>query len=369
VRVLFTFVGGAGHFDPLVPVARAMDAAGHTVAFSAHPLMVPIVELWGFTAYATAPDDRPPPARRPLREVSLERELRDMREKFAGHHARVRAAGILALCADWRPDLLVRDETDFGCTVAAERLGVPCATVLITAFGTLVRPEVVGEPLDALRAEHGLPPDPQLAALDGDLVISPFPPGFREPDSPLPASARSMRLVDVGRGCEDGAVYFTLGTVFNLESGDLFTRVLEGLRGLDVIATVGPQIDPAELGDQPENIRVERYIPQAEVLPRCRAMVSHGGSGAILGALAHGLPMVLIPMGADQPLNAARAAELELARVLDSVRATPADVSAAVADVLERPGYRRAAERMRDELEALPGVEHAVGLLEDLAVR
>ena len=47
----------------------------------------------------------------------------------------------------------------------------------------------------------------------------------------------------------------------------------------------------------------------------------------------------------------------------------PADIRAAVADVLERPGYRRAAERMRDELAALPGVEHAVGLLEALAVR
>jgi MGT family glycosyltransferase len=239
--------------------------------------------------------------------------------------------------------------------------------VLITAFGTLVRPEVVGEPLDGLRAEHGLPPDPQLAALDGDLVISPFPPSFREPASPLPDTARAVRLMDIGRGSDNGPVYFTLGTVFNIESGDLFTRVLEGLRGLDVIATVGPQIDPAELGDQPPNVRVERYIPQAEVLPRCRAMVSHGGSGAILGALAHGLPMVLIPMGADQPLNAARAAELKVARVLDAVRATPADVRVAVAGVLAR--LRRAAERMRNELAALPGVEHAVSLLEDLTRR
>jgi UDP:flavonoid glycosyltransferase YjiC (YdhE family) len=79
--------------------------------------------------------------------------------------------------------------------------------------------------------------------------------------------------------------------------------------------------------------------------------------------------MVLIPMGADQPLNAARAADLGVARVLDAVRTTPADVRAAVAGVLERPGFRRAAERMRNELAALPGVEHAVDLLEDLTRR
>jgi UDP:flavonoid glycosyltransferase YjiC (YdhE family) len=367
--VLFTFAGGAGHFDPLVPIARAAEAAGHTVAFTAHPLMVPIVELRGFTAYATAPDDRAPPGRRPLREVSLQREDRDMRERFAGVHARVRAGGILALCGEWRPDVLVRDEADFGCAIAAERLGLPCANVLSAAAGSQVRPEVVAEPLDALRAEHGLAGDPDLAALAGGLVISPFPPSLRDPAFPLPAGARSLRLTATVSGTPDGPVYFTLGTVFNLECGDLFARVLEGLRDRDAIVTTGPQIDPAELGEQPPNVRVAQYIPQAEVLPRCSAVVSHGGSGSTLGALAHGLPMVLIPLGADQPLNAARAAGLGVARVLDAVRATPADVREAVTAVLEQPGYRAAAERLRDELAALPGIEHAVELLEDLTRR
>jgi UDP:flavonoid glycosyltransferase YjiC (YdhE family) len=55
--------------------------------------------------------------------------------------------------------------------------------------------------------------------------------------------------------------------------------------------------------------------------------------------------------------------------VLDAVRATPADVREAIAAVLEQPGYRAAAERLRDELAALPGIEHAVGLLEDLIRR
>jgi UDP:flavonoid glycosyltransferase YjiC (YdhE family) len=367
VRVLFTFIGGAGHFDPLVPVARAMREAGHEVAFSAHPLMVPIVELWGFTAFATAPDDRPAPQRRPLLPVCIEREERDLREKFAGHHARVRADGIRAFCADWRPDLLVRDEADFGCAIAAERLGVACATVLIMAFGTLVRPDVVADALDAVRAEHGLAPDPQLAALERDLVLCPFPPSFRDPAFPLPAGGHAVRLADVGHGDEQGPIYFTLGTVFNLESGDLFTRVLDGLRGREVVATVGPQVDPAELGRRPPGVRVERYLPQAEVLPHCRAVVSHAGSGTVLGALAHGLPMLLIPIGADQPLNAARARELGVALTLDAIAANPGDVRAAIDDLLGHEDHRRAAERMRDELALLPGVEHAVELLERLA--
>jgi MGT family glycosyltransferase len=164
-------------------------------------------------------------------------------------------------------------------------------------------------------------------------------------------------------------VYFTLGTVFNLESGDLFGRVLAGLSALpvNVLATVGLQIDPAEFGPQPTNVRIERYIPQALILPHCDLVVSHGGSGSVGGALAHGLPMVLIPMGADQPLNADRVVDLGLGRVLDAVAATPDDVRAAAADVLGDGRYRRAAERLRDEMADWPGPGYAVGLLEGMS--
>ena len=83
----------------------------------------------------------------------------------------------------------------------------------------------------------------------------------------------------------------------------------------------------------------------------------------MLGALAHGLPQVLIPMGADQPLNAARSKTLGLARVLDPVEATPEQVREAVAAVLAEPGYRTAAERLYAEFAALPGAAAAVQLL------
>jgi MGT family glycosyltransferase len=183
----------------------------------------------------------------------------------------------------------------------------------------------------------------------------------------LPPTARTYRPFAGRPPRHDGppTVYFTLGTVFNLESGDLFERVLAGLAGLeaDVVATVGAEIDPAELGPLPPHVRVERFLPQAEVLLRSSAVVSHGGSGSVLGALAHGLPQVLIPMGADQPLNASRCEELGLARVLDPVAATAASVREAVTAVLAGPGYRAAAERLQREFAALPGPEFAVGQL------
>jgi UDP:flavonoid glycosyltransferase YjiC (YdhE family) len=311
-----------------------------------------------------------PPTRIPLRALDLEKEDRDMREGFARRLARARAADVAELCADWQPDLVVCDETDFGSMIAAERLGLPYASVLVIAAGSFVRRELVGEPLNEVRAEHGLPPDPELVMLSRYLVLSPFPPSYRDPDFPLPATAFSFRPARVEQLMSEGtqSVYFTLGTVFNLESGDLFTRVLAGLAALpiEVVATVGSQIDPKELGPLPDNIHVERFIDQSLVLPRSGAVVSHGGSGTVAGALAHGLPQVLLPMGADQPLNAARCEELGVARVLDALTATPAAITEAVSEVLADPSYRSAAQRLRDELAALPGPADAVAQLERL---
>ncbi len=264
--------------------------------------------------------------------------------------------------------------------VAAELFGIPYATVLVMAAGSFVRPEVVSEALNELRAKHGLSPDPELEMLRRYLVLSPFPPSFRDPAFPLPPTAHSFRPPapkDIGKTLPvweaqlpgSPIVYFTLGTVFNMESGDLFIRVLSGLRKLplNIVATVGPFIDPRELGPQPDHIIIERYIPQESILARCSLVVSHGGSGSVSGALAYGRPLLLIPMGADQPLNAARCLQLGIARVLDPITATPDRVSAAVSEILADPSYRQAAESLRAEFAALPGPDYAARLLERLA--
>jgi UDP:flavonoid glycosyltransferase YjiC (YdhE family) len=379
--MLFTFAGGSGHLDPLIPIARAANAAGHAVAFAGRPRMIPTVQARGFSAFATGSDVGLTPRRLPLRELDAAREDRALRDGFARRIARERANGLLPLCGVWQPDLLVCEELDFGAIVVAERLGLPYATVLVTAAGSFIRHGVVAEPLHELRAAHRLPPDPELVMLSRYLVLAPFPRSYRDSAFPLPATAHGIRPSNLDPAEDDAepawiaslrdapTVAFTLGTVFNVESGDLFLRVLAGLRDLPVnlVVLVGCDIDPAELGPQPANVHVERYVPLSMLLPQCSLVVSHGGSGSVISALAQGLPMVLIPMGADQPHNAARCEALGVARVLDAVRATPTMVRESASIVLADPSYRRAATRLRDEIVALPGPAHAVTLLERLA--
>ena len=162
--------------------------------------------------------------------------------------------------------------------------------------------------------------------------------------------------------------YITLGTVFNQESGDLFVRAVTAVAGLDVdlVVTVGREIDPRELGLQPPNVRIASFVPQGALLPHCDVVVCHAGSGSVIGALALGVPLVLLPLGADQPLNADRCESLGVARVLDPVTAGHDDIARAVLDVLADPLVRAAAERIRDEAASLPTAVHAVALIEAL---
>jgi len=378
MRVLFSFVGGNGHFRPMVSVARAAVAAGHVVACTGAPSMVATIEAAGFAAFPSGPDIGASAERRPLLPLDRDREQHDVREGFARRTAPLRATDVLALCEQWRPDVLVCDEMDFGAMIAAERFGIPHVSVLVIASGSFVPPELVAGPLHELRAAHGLPADPEMAMLSRDLVLVPFPPSFRDPAFPLPATAFPFRPsvegpppTPISAPDDVSTVYFTLGTIFNTECGDLFARGLAGLRELPVhlVMTVGERIDPAEFGPQPPHVRIERYLPQDTVLPRCSVVVSHGGSGTVLGSLAQGVPSVLIPMGADQLDNAARCVALGVGVSLDAEHATSEEIRAAVAAVLADPSYRQAARRMRDAVAELPDRAHAVALLEKLVTR
>jgi UDP:flavonoid glycosyltransferase YjiC (YdhE family) len=342
--------------------------------------MVGLVERAGFSCFDTGgPTLLVSEERTPLLELDWERELSAVRDGYAGRTARARSRAVFDLCKSWGPDLLVCDEMDFGALVAAERAGLPYATVVCIGSGSFVFTELVAEPLNELRAAYGLEPDPELTMLSRHLVLSPFPPSFRDPANPLPPTGHAIRPVPADAGTDDlppdwltdlerPLVYFTLGTIFNLESGDLFERVPAGLSGLpvSVIVTVGREVDPEALGRQPGNVRVEQYVPQSLLLLRCDLVVSHAGSGSVVGALAHGLPMVLLPIGADQPLNAARCEALGVARVLDPFHATSADVANAAEEVLADDRYRRSAERVQAEIAALPGPEQALLLLEQI---
>jgi MGT family glycosyltransferase len=157
-----------------------------------------------------------------------------------------------------------------------------------------------------------------------------------------------------------------MGTVFNNPA--LFAGVVAGLAELDVrvLVTVGPQGDPSVVGDQPDHVRVENYVPQSEVLPLCAVVVSHAGSGTALAALALGLPQLCLPQGADQFLNAAAVAQAGAGLSLPPDGASSDAIRDAVRRLLAEPSYRDAAVRVSRSIAEMPSPEDVAAVLEQM---
>jgi MGT family glycosyltransferase len=152
---------------------------------------------------------------------------------------------------------------------------------------------------------------------------------------------------------------------------DVFRTVLEGMREeeLNVVVTIGKQNDPAELGPQPANVQIHRFVPQNLVFPECTLAVIHGGAGSTMGALAFGLPLLLIPQGADQFFNTERVvaagAGIGLLPGQFSARAVRESVHA----LIEDEAYRNAAQGIAREIATMPDPADAVVELERLLTR
>jgi MGT family glycosyltransferase len=154
---------------------------------------------------------------------------------------------------------------------------------------------------------------------------------------------------------ERPVVYVTFGTLFNANL-DLFRLALGALADepVDVVATIGRDQDPAQLAPHPANARVERFIPQAELLPSCAVVVHHGGAGTMFGALAHGVPQVIVPQGADNYEHAAICERAGTASVVRPDDFTPQRLATAVRTVLHTPDYAVAGRRCAEDIAAMP---------------
>jgi MGT family glycosyltransferase len=195
------------------------------------------------------------------------------------------------------------------------------------------------------------------------------------------APAAASPLPEWWPNADDPLVYLTFGSVTGSLPffPGLYRDTLEALAGapVRVLLTTGRDADLAQLEPLPPNAHAEAWLPQDEVLPHAAAAVSHGGYGTTLGALTHGVPMVLLPLFAgDQWRTAQRVAEVgagilvedEERRVFESPGPRAMDaLPGAVERVLGHAGFRETAERLGREIAELPGAVSAVRLLEELA--
>jgi UDP:flavonoid glycosyltransferase YjiC (YdhE family) len=381
MRVLFTSMRMASHFLPLVPFLQACRRRGHEVAVASAPDLAERVAATGATFFPFAhPGDAglgPLWARmRALPEAERVRFV--IGDIFAGASAGAAVPGLLETVERFAPSIIVRESAEYAAIVVGGKLGIPHARVAITASSNDAELRSFAHPLlEQHRAKIGARPDPDNASMANEPTLTLFPKALGAPDGqaqflrfrapraeapPLPSWWSS--------GAGDPFVYVTLGTVTgNMDDmRDMYRVVMAAVAGLPlrVLFTIGANLPLESLGEVPANVHVERFLPQDEVLPHARAILCHGGSGTVLGALAAGVPLVVLPMFADQPYNAERVAAVGAGLAVTKDAARPEVLREALTRVLEEGSFRQAARALAAEMAALPLVDDAGLALERL---
>src|SRR5918994_366956 len=377
MRVLFTSAAGLGHIYPTIPLARAAVEAGDEVLFPVPTEGFSTVQSLGY-----APVPTPSGAPADIGRAWANLPDHDL-NTYVVAEIFTRIQGLAALPAqqaaitEFRPDLVIANE--ISTHVAAEACGVSSAYLGITALDLAdLKWDPVVAAANDLRAAAGLPPSTRLPYEAGIRYLSPVPPLLWNDPSRLPAEAIWYRHEDAEDGAPPRAtpdarpttlgsrprVYATLGSMAgqNDFGRPVFTALLDALGRVDadVLLTLGP-FDPAAIGQPPANVTVSAYEPQSRAM-LCDAAVIHAGSGTTVAALARGLPLVAVPMFADQMHNADR---LVAAKI--GVRVHPTEISdrlvAAVETVLGDPVYADNARQVAEAIGARPTPRQAIDLL------
>ncbi|RJQ74357.1 hypothetical protein D5S17_23095 [Pseudonocardiaceae bacterium YIM PH 21723] len=337
MHIAFFSMPGHGHVNPLLGMVSELVRRGHRVSFGTTGTFAPRVEQAGATAVvyeSLLPDEADPGARWPTGMAGIIPLM--IRE------SRLVYPQVVAAFAGDLPDVVVSDDSLGGGRLMAEVLGIP--GVQVWPFFTS------GE---HWRAPMELPDDGSGAAwltelglggyddyvarsMDGGIVLLPR-------EFQYAGDTFGERFHFVGPCLTERAfqgdwphddrplAYVSLGTAFN-DRPDFYRTCFAALGDLPwrVVISVGQWLDIDALGPVPANVEVHRRVPQLKVLERADVFVTHAGMGSTMEALYFGVPIVAVPQAADQPMNAARIAELGLGVVLDAGTVTAAQLRAAV---------------------------------------
>ncbi|CEG25438.1 macrolide family glycosyltransferase [Bacillus sp. B-jedd] len=177
----------------------------------------------------------------------------------------------------------------------------------------------------------------------------------------LPLQIKQNNNIETAALKENSPIYISLGTVFN-RNIDFYKLCFGAFGNSDhtVVMSIGSQIRLADLGEIPENFIVKRYVSQLEVLKYAKLFISHGGMNSTHEALYSGVPLIIIPQSADQPLIASQVVNIGAGIKLQKENLTAMQLYEAVEHVLNTPSFREAAENSRASLQKSGGYHQAV---------
>lgn len=400
MRFLFTTFEGGGHVPPALLVARRLQARGHQVLVLSDEANRGQADAAGlsFMAWRRAPNRQQlAAANDPLDEWKSRWPPAIVKRLCSGvitGPSLAYAQDTLEVAEAFRPEVIVSNELLFGAMAAAEasgrRLALLTANVWcfptrtdVPPFGPGFAPSAapwakrrddavrrlsarwydVGlDDLNATRARLGLAPLPDTLAqlATARLVLLGVAKSFdygSTPPAPMvhvgpladaPAWAQSGDSDDPGEGTSP-EILLSFSTTPQGQAA-LALRCAKAASSLSVpsLLTLGPALRGLSLPTS-RNLTVVDHASHDEIVPRCRLVVTHAGHGTVIRPLIHGVPVLCVPTGRDQPENAARVVAAGAGMRCDA-RASVGRLRAAMMELLENPSYRMAARRLAAQL-------------------
>ena len=160
---------------------------------------------------------------------------------------------------------------------------------------------------------------------------------------------------------EKSLIYISLGTVFN-QTMDFYKLCFEAFGNTDhtIVMSIGEKTQLTDLGEIPKNFIVKNYVPQTEILKYAKLFITHGGMNSTHEGLYFGVPLIVIPQSADQPIIAKQVATLGAGITLQRQSLTAKKLSAAAEQVLNDSSVHKAAANMKESLQRSGGFHQAV---------
>jgi len=358
--VLFVTWDGGGNVPPLLALAAQLQQRGHAVRVMGHPEQASGVAAAGLP-FVAFPGARPFSARvrnSPVRLIGL------FGDKVMGRD-------VLAELEARPADLVVVDCLLFGAMDAIHRSGTPYVVLEHLFDGYLRGPWLHGPMGLGMRAKR-LDPWGLLDAAQQCLVatlpeLDPLPGTSANQLQTGPFVTASSPAVEHAEPTEP-TLLISLSTYHYGGMLQVWQRVLDAVGDLPVraVATTGPAV-PAGRLRAPDNVELRDWAPHAAVMPTMTAIVGHGGHATTVLALAHGLPLLVIPMFklVDQPL-VARAVERAGAGLALAKRSSTEEIRGALERLLADPSFGSAARALEDRIRSLDGLNRAAVCFEGL---
>ena len=162
-------------------------------------------------------------------------------------------------------------------------------------------------------------------------------------------------------------VYASMGTILNGQV-DVFRTIVAAVaknKNLQLVLSIGDQIDPKRIGPVPNNAIVVKRAPQLELLKRATVCITHAGLNTVLESLAQGVPQLAIPITYDQPGVAARIAHKRTGVVTSLDKLTADHLAFLLNEVLTNPTYRENARKLQKAIAEANGLSVAADRIEE----